>query len=61
MGIKVDHVEVKNINPPQAILTAEGRKQSSTLITEGEKKVAVLAAEAKARPWSRKQTVRPKP
>ena len=59
MGIKVDHVEVKNINPPQAILTAEGRKQSSILITEGEKKVAVLAA--KARPWSRKQTVRPKP
>ena len=51
MGIKVDHVEVKNINPPQAILTAEGRKQSSILITEGEKKVAVLAAEAKARPW----------
>ena len=44
MGIKVDHVEVKNINPPQAILTAEGRKQSSILITEGEKKVAVLAA-----------------
>ena len=55
-GIKVNRVEVKNIQPPrdiaerekrEAILRAEGEKQSAILVAEGEKEAAILRAEAK--------------
>ena len=57
-GIKVNRVEVKNIQPPRDIQDAmekqmraerraEGEKQSAILVAEGEKEAAILRAEAK--------------
>ena len=45
-GIKVTRVELKNIEPPAAILRAEGEKKSMILVAEGNKESAVLNAEA---------------
>ena len=53
-GIKVNRVEVKNIEPPQAIreamekqiLIAEGHKQAAVLEAEGKKQALILEAEA---------------
>ena len=52
-GIKVNRVEVKNIQPPRDIQDAmekqmrAGEKQSAILVAEGEKEAAILRAEAK--------------
>ena len=49
-GIKVNRVELKNIIPPaaiqDAILVAEGKKESAILEAEAEKEAAILRAEA---------------
>jgi regulator of protease activity HflC (stomatin/prohibitin superfamily) len=51
-GIKVNRVEVKNINPPASVtvamemqMTAEREKRATVLATEGKKQSAILEAE----------------
>lgn len=53
-GIKVNRVEVKNIEPPQAIreamekqMKAERERREQILIAEGHKQAAILEAEGK--------------
>ena len=56
-GIKVNRVEVKNIEPPQAIreamekqMKAERERREQILIAEGHKQSAILEAEGKKQP-----------
>jgi regulator of protease activity HflC (stomatin/prohibitin superfamily) len=48
-GIRVGRVELKAIDPPASILTAEGTKQSQILEAEGMRQSAILRAEGEAK------------
>jgi len=44
-GIKITRIEIKNIQPPQNLVDAEGFRQAAILKAEGEKQANILQAE----------------